>query len=93
MDRQKVLNIKLQMKSEGVKLACLKCGEMPQNIDKHLKDVHDVRSSADWLRNIRIMKPGEDNLLSTIATATVFTPASSPHLNKLMSLINTVDKK
>uniref|UniRef100_A0A0K0DCD5 C2H2-type domain-containing protein n=1 Tax=Angiostrongylus cantonensis TaxID=6313 RepID=A0A0K0DCD5_ANGCA len=56
MDRQKVLNMKLQMKSDGVKLACIKCGEIPTNIDKHLKEVHDVKTSADWLKNIRVVR-------------------------------------
>ncbi|KAK6052116.1 zinc finger, C2H2 type [Cooperia oncophora] len=58
MDRQKVLNLKLQMKSDGVKLACVKCGEIPTNIDKHLKEVHDVKTSSDWLKNIRIVRDG-----------------------------------
>ncbi|VDP13291.1 unnamed protein product [Heligmosomoides polygyrus] len=91
IDRQKVLNLKLQMKSDGVKLACIKCGEIPTNIDKHLKEVHDVKTSSDWLKNIRVIRdPG--NTLSQAAVSTQVS-ANSPHLNKLMSLINTVDKK
>ncbi|CAJ0592766.1 unnamed protein product [Cylicocyclus nassatus] len=91
MERQKVLNLKLQMKSESMKLACVKCGEIPANIDKHLKEVHDVKTSSDWLRNIRIIREGE-NSMSSLSSAPQ-TAANSPHLNKLMSLINTVDKK
>ncbi|KAK5970039.1 C2H2-type domain-containing protein [Trichostrongylus colubriformis] len=91
MDRQKVLNLKLQMKSDGVKLACIKCGEIPTNIDKHLKEVHDVKTSSDWLKNIRIVRDGENQVSSLPHSAQA--PANSPHLNKLMSLINTVDKK
>ncbi|KJH46619.1 hypothetical protein DICVIV_07322 [Dictyocaulus viviparus] len=55
MDRQKVLNMKLQIKSDGMKLACIKCGEIPTSIDKHLKEVHEVKTSADWLKNIRVV--------------------------------------
>ncbi|KHJ80637.1 hypothetical protein OESDEN_19685 [Oesophagostomum dentatum] len=91
MDRQKVLNLKLQMKADSMKLACVKCGEIPTNIDKHLKEVHDVKTSSDWLKNIRIIRDGEDPVTSLSASPQA--AASSPHLNKLMSLINTVDKK
>ncbi|XGW22387.1 hypothetical protein V3C99_004982 [Haemonchus contortus] len=91
MDRQKVLNLKLQMKSDGVKLACVKCGEIPTNIDKHLKEVHDVKTSSDWLKNIRVVRD-EENPVSLLPASTQ-SAANSPHLNKLMSLINTVDKK
>ncbi|RCN50314.1 zinc finger, C2H2 type [Ancylostoma caninum] len=91
MDRQKVLNLKLQMKSDSMKLACVKCGEIPTNIDKHLKEVHDVKTSADWLKNIRVIRDAENPVSSLSASSQP--AANSPHLNKLMSLINTVDKK
>ncbi|VDL71031.1 unnamed protein product [Nippostrongylus brasiliensis] len=93
MDRQKVLNLKLQMKADGVKLACIKCGEIPSNIDKHLKEVHDVKTSSDWLKNIKVVRDEEDSTVRRPSIVPAESPANSPHLNKLMSLINTVDKK
>ncbi|KAK6044387.1 zinc finger, C2H2 type [Cooperia oncophora] len=82
MDRQKVLNLKLQMKSDGI----------PTNIDKHLKEVHDVKTSSDWLKNIRIVRDGESPV-SPLPASTHAPANPGRHLNKLMSLINTVDKK